>query len=257
MLHDFYEGIIQWRIIHILGLSTLRGRFARSKLGQVWLSISMFINMCIIGVIWSLIWKIPVAKYLPYVGIGHFIYMFAAQTVNESTGVFVANARLYINQKLPLSLSIFAHIYKNIIIFLYNIPIIIGLFLWSPYTSLNLDIYFIPGVILTLLFLVFVSYTLAMLCVRLRDLIQIINIIMQSVFLLTPIMWETNTIPEKYINYLYVNPFAAILDIWRTPLLGGSTLYLSYLSLFIWVIVLIFISFLVNKKFSKNIVFWM
>lgn len=257
MMLDVQEALGQWRIIHLLGISTLRARFARSRLGQVWLTVSLFINIGIVGVLWSLIWNIPVAQYLPYIGIGQVIYLFTSQTVNDSTTIFASNARLYTSQKFPLSLSVFAHIYKNLIVFLHAIPIVIFLFFYFPHAKLNFDIYFPIGILLTLLFLGFSSYSLALLCVRFRDLIQVIGVLMQSVFLLTPVMWNISMIPAHFRSLIYINPFASILDIWRTPLLGGSTMSLAYTSLFIWDILFLCAACLLHKKLSRNIVFWM
>ena len=139
----------EWRKIHLLGMADLRGRFARSKLGQFWVSVSMLCNICIVGVVWSFIWKMPISKYLPYVGMGHIIFSFASQTINESCGIYIANARIYTNQSLPLSISVFAHIYKHTIIVLYNIPIFILLFVFSNYTTLNMTFSFPLGILAT------------------------------------------------------------------------------------------------------------
>jgi len=257
MILDVQEALTQWRLIHLLGVSTLRARFARSKLGQVWLTLSIFINICVVGVVWSLIWHIPVAEYLPYIGIGQVIYLFASQTVNDSTNILVANARLYTSQRFPLSLSIFAHIYKNFIVFSYMLPIVIFLFFYFPHSTLNFDLYFPIGVLLTLLFLFASSYTLAIVCVRFRDMIQVIAVLMQSTFLVTPVMWNITMIPMRFRSLVYINPFAAILDIFRAPLLGGQTMELAYVSLLNWDIFFLCIAFLLHKKLAKNIVFWM
>jgi lipopolysaccharide transport system permease protein len=257
MIHDFRCALANWRVIHLLGLSSLRGRFARSKLGQTWLAVSVFINICIIGVVWSYIWKLPMREYLPYLGIGHVVYLFASQTISDSTGILISNSRLYVNQKLPLSLSILAHLYKNIIIFLHNIPIVLFLLFLMPDTHFSFDFLFLGGFILTILFLLFISYALSILCVRYRDLIQIISIIMQSIFLITPVMWKTSLISEQYRNLIYINPFASILDIWRTPLLGGEVYPIAYISLLIWCLFSFVLGFIFQKIFSKNIIFWM
>lgn len=257
MLKDFLTALPKWRVIHLIGLSALRGRFARSKLGQAWISISIFANICIFGVVWAMIWNVPVAKYLPHVGIGNVIYLFTSQTVNESTSIFIANAKLYINQKLPLSLSVLAHIYRSLIVLAYNMPIVLFLFFWSPYTKLNLNPFIPLGFLLTILFLIFSSYTLSIICVRFRDLIQVIGVIMQSIFLISPVMWDISMIPEKYRNYVYINPFASMLDILRSPLLGENTSHIAYLSLAGWCLFFILCAGIVHQKFSKNIVFWM
>ena len=46
---DIHEGIENWRIWHLMGSAELRRRYARSRLGQFWLTLSTGI---LIGVPW-------------------------------------------------------------------------------------------------------------------------------------------------------------------------------------------------------------
>lgn len=257
LLKEFNPVIKEWRKIHLLGLADLRGRFARSRLGQIWVSLSMLFNICIVGVVWSVIWRMPIAKYLPYVGMGHIIFSFASQTINESSSIYITNARLYINQPLSLSVSVLAHVYKNVIVMLYNMPVFIGLFFYSSYTSLNISGYFFLGLFLTFCFVISSSYMLSIICVRFRDLIQIVAVIMQASFLVTPVMWEVSIVPSELQKYIYLNPFACIVEILRGAFFNIIPPWYAYCSLSLWVVFVALLSIVLYKKLSKNIVFWM
>lgn len=143
--------------MHLLGVSTLRSRYSRSKFGQTWLSITMFVQILCIGLIWSLIWRMGVDDYLPYVGVGHIIYLFYTQTINESTGIFVADARVYLNDRQPFMLSVGAHIYRNVLILLHNIPTIFCLSYGLARQTLNL-VYVCHFVEFKSVFVLFASY---------------------------------------------------------------------------------------------------
>jgi len=99
MVNDLIFIAKRWRVVHLLGIGKLRERYARSKFGQAWLVISNLVFIVCIGIIWSLIWKMKIDEYLPYVGVGHVVYLFISQTLNDSTSIFVADSRYYLNEK--------------------------------------------------------------------------------------------------------------------------------------------------------------
>lgn len=256
MWNDIMSVMIKWRIVHLLGISTLRTRYSRSKFGQAWLTLTTFIQILCIGLIWSLIWNMGIDEYLPYVGVGHIIFIFFSQTINESTGVFIADSRVYLNDKQPFMLSIGAHIYRNILMLFHNIPTIIIVVLWSETAHFEFQWTFISSMILGLLFIFLSSYFCAVLSARFRDLIQLIALLMQLAFLVTPVMWQVNLLPEKYQNYVYINPFASVLELIRNPIIGMEVNNYAFFSLALWTILMWSVSYISYRALNKRIIFW-
>ncbi|MCG6349098.1 ABC transporter permease [Vibrio fluvialis] len=256
MLGDVVDVARKWRVVHLLGISTLRARYSRSKFGQAWLSLTTLIHILCIGLIWSLIWKMELDEYLPYVGIGHVIFIYFSQTINESTGVFVADARIYLNDRQPFFLSIGAHVYRNTLMLLHNIPTIILLVLWSEHAKTNFSFMFFMSLIISMIFLVFTSYLFAVLSTRFRDLIQLVGVLMQLMFLVTPVMWQVDFLPLEYQNYIYINPFASLLEMIRNPIIGMETNIHAFISLCAWTIISIILCFIAYRILDKRIIFW-
>jgi lipopolysaccharide transport system permease protein len=256
MFSDLAFVLKSWRLVHLLGISSLRSRYARSKFGQAWLSITTFVQILCTGLVWSLIWRMEINEYLPYVGVGHIVYLFASQTINDSTGIFVADARIYLNGKMPFMLSVGAHLYRSILNLAHNIPTIIVLLIWSDKTQSHINHSFLLGCILTLIFICFSSYFFATICTRFRDLTQLISLLFQLIFLITPIMWKISFLPQKYQAYAYINPFASILELIRNPLIGIPANDLALVSLTIWTCVAAVASIATYAKLNKNIIYW-
>ena len=61
---DLSEGLANWRVCHLMGLNEVRRWNARFRLGQLWLTLSMGIMVSALGLVWSTLWKVPVA-HLP------------------------------------------------------------------------------------------------------------------------------------------------------------------------------------------------
>jgi len=257
MINDFIESVGRWRLVHLLGISTLRARYARSKLGQFWLSVSTLLLILSTGIVWSLIWNMPIDEYLPYVGVGHVVYIFVSTTISESSTVLVGDSRIYLNDRMPFLISVFAHIYRNVIILLHNVPTVVILILWSHNAHLDLSPMYIVAILLTVLFLFFMSYALALLCARYRDILQLVAVIMQVIFLLTPIMWKVNMLPVDYRPYIYINPFAALVEILRNPLIGISVDPIAYCSLVLWIIPTAIWATWLHSKYGRTVIYWL
>jgi lipopolysaccharide transport system permease protein len=230
-------------------------RYGRSKLGQAWLTISLFIQIMSTGIVWSLLWKMPAAEFLPYLAIGQTLFQFFSTVILDSTNIFVSDSRLYINQYLPFMTSTLSSIYRNTVIFLHNIPIIFLILLWfriPVHFSFNAVLCTLP----LLLFLISSSYVVACLCTRYRDLIQIVQSVMSITFLITPIVWQLNSIPETLRTYFYINPFTAFLEVYRNALLGLPINSLAYLSIELWTLFSLGLMIYTHQKYEKKIVFW-
>ena len=81
----------------------------------------------------------------------------------------------------------------------------------------------VPGLIILSLNLLWVATILAVVCTRYRDLMQIIQNVMQVALYLTPIMWMPNHMPDGAPKLmLELNPFYHLISIIREPLLGST-----------------------------------
>ena len=255
MLQDFKMSLKNWRLIHLLGVSNLRTRYSRSKLGQYWLTVSLFIQIMMTGIVWSVLWHMPLREFLPYVAISQTVYQFFSTTIQDSSSLFVNDHRLYINQRLPFITSTFSNLYKNCIIFFHNLPIILLMLLWST-TAHHLTYTMLIIIPLALIFLKCSSYVISSICTRYRDLQQIVHSLLTISFLVTPIMWKLSYIPEHLQQYFFLNPFAGFLEALRNPLLDIPVSPLAYDAILIWTALSIISMFYMYNRFEKRIILW-
>jgi lipopolysaccharide transport system permease protein len=257
MIKEVLSILPKWRIIHLLGISKLRERYARSVFGQVWLVMANAIFILVLGIIWSLIWKMPLDEYLPYVGVGHVVYLYIATTLNEATGIFVSDSRYYLNEKNSFFLSVSAHLYRSALIFIHNIPLMIFLVVWSDSASFSPDyLFMLFGSLILFIFLFFWIYVLAVISTRYRDLIQLFGLIFQLAFLISPVMWNLEMLPIEYRDYFMINPIAAFLEIVRNPIIGSPVIASAYISAILWTLAGIWAAFISYRVLGKKIIFW-
>jgi lipopolysaccharide transport system permease protein len=124
---ELLGGIRYWRISHLIGVRDLRHRYARSKLGQLWLTLSTASMIGVLGFVWSLLFNQPIRELMPFIGTSLIIWNYLSQVLIDCTSIFVEQGNLYRNQKMNFSVSIYSVIYKNTIMLAHNLIIIVVL----------------------------------------------------------------------------------------------------------------------------------
>ena len=110
---DIFEGHAQWRLWYLIGSSEMRRRYARSKLGQLWIMLTSAIAISTIGFVWSYLWAQPVREILPYVAIGLVVWQLISGLLVEATTLLPANSRYFHNQYMPASTIVFALAFRH------------------------------------------------------------------------------------------------------------------------------------------------
>jgi ABC-type polysaccharide/polyol phosphate export permease len=250
-------GAYNWRVWHLLGVSELRNRYARSRFGQGWVVLSTGTMIGALAGVWSLLWNQPLPQLMPFIGISMIMWSFLSQILSECPSIFVLHTNYYRNQKMNFSVSIYSVIYKNAIILAHNFIIVIVLIIVF---GLSINWWFlqiIPAFVLTCITMAWLGYLIAMICVRYRDVIQLITTWLTVLFFVTPIMWKPDFLPPRYQFIVDWNPLAQFLELLRGPFLGQP------LSAHTWVMTIAIavggavLALPVIGLYRRRVIFWM
>jgi len=255
-LEELLGGMRYWRISHLIGVRDLRHRYVRSKLGQLWLTLSTAIMIGVLAIVWSLLWNQPIYELMPFIGTSLILWNYLSQVLIDCTSIFVEQGNLYRNQKMNFSVSIYAVIYKNTIMLAHNM-IIIAVFIVAfgiPVNWYLLQI--VPAFGLTWIGMVWLGYLIAMICVRYRDIIQVITTWMTVLFYITPVMWKPDFLPREYHFIIEFNPLAQYLEILRNPLLGQPVSSYAWFSTTVFALGGCLIALAVIGRYQRRIIFW-
>ena len=217
---DLMRGLRDWRVSHLIGLNEIRRRYARSKIGQFWVTISTAIMVAALGLVWSTLWRMPIGELLPFISISLILWGLISGTLGEATTVFVQSGPMFLNQGMSFSTAIYALIYRNLLIFAHNLPVIVATMIIFSVPLRATAILALPGIVLLVLTLLWLGYLVAIACVRFRDLTQVVQSGLLIAFFVTPILWKPDQLLFQNPYFLLLNPFAALLAVVREPLLG-------------------------------------
>lgn len=219
-LQDIGQGLAKWQLAWLLGIGDIKQRYARSKLGQFWITLSMLIFIVAIGVVYSFLFHQKIKTFLPYVACNYVVWSWISTSVLDSAAVFV-QAQNYIKQTpIPRSIFVLRILIRNFINFLHNLLIVVLVFLFTLHYPTWTMFLSIPGFIFISIFGAFSCFSVGVICTRFRDMPQIVQSIMQILMFLTPVMWPTSSLSKNAQGIVAYNPLAALMHMVSEPLQG-------------------------------------
>lgn len=216
---DLRASLTSWRLWTLLGWLEIRQRYARSKLGPFWLTVSTSVMVATIGIVYSTLFGMNMHEYLPFLAIGLVMWSTFSQITTEGSVAYI-NGATYIRQiSTPKLIFILQVVWRNLVILAHNFIIVIVLLIMFGCKDWLAVPLFIPGLALFLLNAAWIAMLLGLLSARFRDLPQIITALLQVAFYVTPILYRPMSL-TRFAWIVEFNPLAYLVDIVRAPLLG-------------------------------------
>lgn len=227
-LEDFRGAVRRWRLWISLAWLDVKQRYRRAVIGPFWITISMAVLVVSLGVLYAGIFRIDVAVFLPYIAAGFVTWFFFSNTVSDSTAVFIGAEGLIKYGGIPLSLHVLRLVFRNLIIGAHNITVMLLMYFWQPsLVTWNL-LYLIPGLVLMIANLLWISLVVGVLCARFRDLPPIVGNLLQVLFFVSPIVYQRAALPENLAFIAYFNPVFYFVEVIRAPLLGEAPVPIAF-----------------------------
>lgn len=221
-IHDVLSGVALWRLSYLLGAGEIRRRYARSKLGQFWVTLSTAFTITALGFVWSTLWRMQVGELMLFIAVSLIFWQFISGMLSEAPAVFVSAAPIMHNQGVEYSTFIYGLLIKHIFVLLHALPIlVISLAVFGSFSNVSL-LSAVAGVLLLMVFLFGLSYIIAIVCLRFRDLAQVVQNSIMVIFFITPVLWKPELMTGDRAFLLDYNPFAIYLGILQKSFLGGE-----------------------------------
>jgi ABC-type polysaccharide/polyol phosphate export permease len=253
---DVVGGLLAWPIWMRLGWNDIRQRYRRSVLGPFWITLSTAVFIGFLGLIYARLFSIDIQTYLPYLAIGYIIWIFISSTTIECCSAFHENQNIILQRKLPFSIYIFKILWRNNIVLVHNIVLVIAIYLiFNINPGINIFIA-LPGFFILYLNQLWLGIVLAVLNVRFRDVSQIVASIVQITLFATPILWPVSRIGGARL-IADINPVYHFIQLIRAPLLGQQPEALSWIVSLATVVFGTFCAIWLIDRTSRRIVYWL
>lgn len=256
-VRDVVGGLVGWRFWLMLGWHEIKQRYRRSTLGALWVTLNMAVTALIMGYLLGFLFSQRMGKYLPYVCLSLALWGYITASISECAGVFFGNASTIMQIKRPYMMYIMHAIWKNIIIFIHTIVIF---FVVAPLNDLypSMEYFlFIPGFFLVTLNISWISLMAGILSARFRDVPLIIQNLFAALMWLTPVLYLPSQLTGRREILLWINPFAYLMEVMRSPLMGDPIPMRSWIVVAVMGIVGWGIALLLFTRTRHRIAYWL
>lgn len=255
-IHDMASSVKAWRLWSLLGWIEIRQRYARSKLGPFWLTISMGTLIGAIGLVFGALLGQEMKTYLPMLATGMVAWTFLSTVVMEGCNAYISSAQYIRQVNTPRLIYMLQTVWRNFIVFLHNFLIVIIVFAIYGIKSWATLPLFVPGLLLLALNALWMAMVAGLISARYRDLPQIVTSFMTMMFYVTPIMYSSNSL-TRHPWVVDLNPFAYLIEIIRAPLMGSAP------SIRVWIVTVVmtlvgwFVALVLTGRYHKRIPYWL
>ncbi|OGP90317.1 MAG: hypothetical protein A2156_12020 [Deltaproteobacteria bacterium RBG_16_48_10] len=205
----------------------LTGRYKGSFLGAFWSFINPLVLMIIYTIVFAVFLKIrfgdkgSTLHSTLYILAGIVPWMAFQEAVSHSTTVVAENVNLikkviFPSEILPVKVALSCLMSQSIgfVILLLGQLLINRELHW---TMVQLP----PIILFQFVFTLGISWFVASLGVFIKDISQIINLILLVIFFMTPIMYPISIFPPFLVKLIYLNPMTVIITAYRDLILDG------------------------------------
>lgn len=237
-------------------LRDIKQRYSGSILGILWIFIQPLSTVIIYTFVFSLILKVKLGPEFAGVNFtlwllaGMIPWLFINETTNRSVNAILENANLIKKTLVDSKWIIVSYILTGLFNFSLFLIVFFLLLLFFN-VSIGDNFYFLIYYIVILsLFVTGLSWVISALNVFIRDIGQILGVLLNVWFYLTPIIYPINLIPDKYKMWIEMNPLFHIVEGFRVTMLSTKSLNFSSI---IYATLFSVLSFYFGKRIFKKL----
>lgn len=214
-------------------LSSIRNelvsRFARSKLGGLWMIVNPLAQVAIYALILSnvLAAKLPGMignkyAYAIYLMAGLLAWNLFNEIISRCLNIFIENGNLMKKMNFPRitlpTIVAGSCLLNNILLFI----AMLGVFALLGHQFNIAMLWLIPLTLIVAMLALSIGLILGIMNVFLRDIGQVTPIIMQMLFWFTPVVYPVSIIPEAYRHWLSLNPMYPLTSAYQQVIVYGN-----------------------------------
>lgn len=242
------------RLIWDLTKADFRTKYLSSYLGMFWAFVNPAVSVLVLWFVFQMGFKAAAvgdAPFILWLLCGIIPWFFVSEAIANATNAVSDNSYLVKKVVFRVSVLPIIKILSSLLVHVVFVVLLFILFLLYGFRfdlqGLQVGYYLFAAIVL----LLGISWITSSLTVFARDVGQVVGVLLQFGFWLTPIFWSPGIMPEAVRPFISLNPFYYIVDGYR-----GSLLYKTWfwqepgLTIYFWAvtgIIFVFGALLFNR----------
>ena len=222
-MKDFIKAIFQnRRLLLKLTKSDFKQRYLGNFLGIFWAFIQPTATIAVFWFVFQVGFKSQPVDNFPFIlwlVAGMFPWFYFSEGLAQGTNSILANSFLVKKILFRVSLLPIIKLLSAITIHLFFIFFMYGMFIYYGYTPTIYWLQVFYYLFATSVLLLGLSWITSSIVVFFKDMEQLVAIIIQFGFWLTPIFWSMKIVPERYHSLIELNPMVYIIEGYRDSMI--------------------------------------
>lgn len=241
----------------VMGFEDFKRLGAGTKLGRFWPTIAVLIRITFIGLVFSLVFQSDRGDYLPWLASGFITWTMMSSVITAGSLSFSSSKGLMLTLPIPKEAFILRNVVREALVFTQNLAVMAGVFLVFQTAPSGKLLLFIPGLLISLVFLTGLLMILGPLVARFKDLGQFISAIMGVMLFVLPVMWEPGRIQSDLAHLILgLNPLYHFLQVVRLPLIDQVPTDVNYLLALGGAVAVLAFGIVAMAKTRDRLVYW-
>jgi lipopolysaccharide transport system permease protein len=199
-------------------------RYKRSALGIAWSLLNPLAQLLVFAFVFGVVLPLKIANYPLFLFIGIIVWTWFQTSLYQASSSIVDNGNLVKQPGFPPAILPVVTVTTQLVHFLLALLVLLP-FLAATGSRTSAALLVLP-VLIAIQFLVCLGFAflLATFHVTFRDTQYTLGLILMLGFYLTPVFYDSGTVPERYRPYYRLNPLVHLIDSFRAVLMRGEIL---------------------------------
>lgn len=250
-LRDFW----QYRdLLYILTMRDIRVRYKQTLLGAAWAIIQPLFTMMIFSLFFGRLANVPSdgVPYPLFAYAGLLPWTFFSNAVTSSGNSLVGNSNLITKIYFPRMIIPTASVAAGLLDFFVAFALLVALMFYYG-VGLSVNFLMLPVlIVMTALLAIGIGMWTSALNVKYRDVRYALPFLIQLGMFLTPIIYPSSLVPERWRWLLWLNPLAGQIEAYRAAVFGKPFDWLALFISAILTFVILFYAALTFKRLERS-----
>lgn len=218
-------------------ISQLKAKYSGSILGISWAVVNPLLIMLVITFVFTVVFKTEIKNFSFFVLSGIFPWIFFSNALSEATVSFLNQQNILRQFNLSREIIPLSSMLANFLNFLIGWLVIYPLFLFFNPKIITLLPILIVVFLLNLCFVFGLGLILSVANVFIRDIAQLLSVLLMLWLWLTPVFYSVEMVPVKFRWICNLNPMTSYIIYYREVVFAGTIPSFSvFIATFLWAV---------------------